>query len=112
MQTHIRNQLRIILQKPLPFKVLSSLSNVTLIVIWRTIGSPGYINLLDALNLYALVEELKKALRLPAAASFEHASPAWAAIGLELAEKFVYSVDDLKEPLNSLTARSHVVSTI
>ncbi|KAH7907356.1 AICARFT IMPCHase bienzyme [Hygrophoropsis aurantiaca] len=74
----------------LPFKVLS--------------GSPGYINLLDALNSYALVKELQEALNLPAAASFKHVSPAGAAVGLALddAEKHVYGVDDLKEPLTPL----------
>lgn len=41
----------------LPFKVLC--------------GSPGYINLLDALNAWPLVKELSQALRLPAAASFK-----------------------------------------
>ncbi|KAI0332766.1 bifunctional purine biosynthesis protein ade10 [Cubamyces sp. BRFM 1775] len=67
-------------------------------------GSPGYINLLDALNSYALVKELSEALNLPAAASFKHVSPAGAAVGLELSEveKQVYGVDDLKEPLTSL----------
>ncbi|KAF8341690.1 bifunctional purine biosynthesis protein ade10 [Amanita rubescens] len=76
----------------LPFKVLC--------------GSPGYINLLDALNSYALVKELKEALRLPAAASFKHVSPAGVAVGLELneTEKHVYGVDDLKEPLTPLAA--------
>lgn len=38
-------------------------------------GSPGYINLLDCLNSYPLVKELKSALGLPAAASFKHVSP-------------------------------------
>ena len=67
-------------------------------------GSPGYINLLDALNSYALVKELQEALNLPAAASFKHVSPAGAAVGLELdeTEKKVYGVDDLKEPLTPL----------
>ncbi|PIL24919.1 hypothetical protein GSI_12806 [Ganoderma sinense ZZ0214-1] len=67
-------------------------------------GSPGYINLLDALNSYALVKELSEALNLPAAASFKHVSPAGAAVGVELneVEKKVYGVDDLKEPLTSL----------
>jgi AICAR transformylase/IMP cyclohydrolase PurH len=67
-------------------------------------GSPGYINLLDALNSYALVKELEEALGLPAAASFKHVSPAGAAVGVELndVEKHVYGVDDLKEPLTSL----------
>ncbi|KAG6374767.1 bifunctional purine biosynthesis protein ade10 [Boletus reticuloceps] len=74
----------------LPFKVLC--------------GSPGYINLLDALNSYALVKELQAALNLPAAASFKHVSPAGAAVGVALdeTEKQVYGVDDLKEPLTPL----------
>jgi phosphoribosylaminoimidazolecarboxamide formyltransferase/IMP cyclohydrolase len=49
-------------------------------------GSPGYIKLLDAFNSYALVKELQEALDFPAAASFEHASPAGAAVGVELTE--------------------------
>lgn len=67
-------------------------------------GSPGYINLLDALNSWALVKELHEALDLPAAASFKHVSPAGAAVGIELdeTEKNVYGVDDLKEPLTPL----------
>ena len=47
-------------------------------------GQPGYINFLDALNAWQLVRELKNALRLPAAASFKHVSPAGAAVGLPL----------------------------
>lgn len=67
----------------LPFKVLG--------------GSPGYINLLDALNSWALVKELKQALGKPAAASFKHVSPAGAAIGIPLSadERKVYMVDDI-----------------
>jgi len=49
-------------------------------------GKPGYINFLDALNAWQLVKELKEALRLPAAASFKHVSPAGAALGLPLSE--------------------------
>ena len=69
-------------------------------------GAPGYINLLDALNSYALVKELQEAFGLPAAASFKHVSPAGAAIGLKLdsTEAKVYGVDDLKEPLTPLAA--------
>lgn len=47
-------------------------------------GNPGYINLLDALNGWQLVCELKKVSNLPAAASFKHVSPAGAAIGIPL----------------------------
>ena len=60
-------------------------------------GSPGYVNLLDALNAWGLVKELKQALGLPAAASFKHVSPAGAAVGVNLDEKErkVYMVDDI-----------------
>ncbi|BCR91912.1 phosphoribosylaminoimidazolecarboxamide formyltransferase/IMP cyclohydrolase [Aspergillus chevalieri] len=60
-------------------------------------GSPGYVNLLDALNAWALVKELKQALGLPAAASFKHVSPAGAAVGVPLneEERKVYMVDDI-----------------
>lgn len=47
-------------------------------------GKPGYINLLDAMNAWQLVRELKEATNLPAAASFKHVSPAGAAVGLPL----------------------------
>ncbi|KAJ5812143.1 hypothetical protein N7474_008444 [Penicillium riverlandense] len=70
-------------QGKLPFKVLN--------------GAPGYVNLLDALNAWPLVKELKQALGFPAAASFKHVSPAGAAIGVPLNEKErkVYMVDDI-----------------
>lgn len=44
-------------------------------------GSPGYINLLDALNSWQLVQELGAATGRVAAASFKHVSPAGVAIG-------------------------------
>ncbi|RVE52305.1 hypothetical protein evm_003095 [Chilo suppressalis] len=50
-------------------------------------GSPGFINLCDALNGWQLVKELKEALGLPAATSFKHVSPAGAAVGLPLTEE-------------------------
>lgn len=67
-------------------------------------GHPGYINLLDALNSWQLVKELKEATGLPAAASFKHVSPAGAAVGLPLNDilKKVYFVDDLKVELSPL----------
>ena len=49
-------------------------------------GRPGYINLLDALNSWQLVRELRAMSGLPAAASFKHVSPAGAALGLPLSE--------------------------
>ena len=64
----------------LPFDVLS--------------GTPGYINLLDAVNAWQLVHELAQATGQPAAASFKHCSPAGAAIGVPLTddEVTVYEV--------------------
>ncbi|XP_038058116.1 bifunctional purine biosynthesis protein ATIC-like [Patiria miniata] len=47
-------------------------------------GSPGFINLCDALNAWQLVMELRTALGMPAASSFKHVSPAGAAVGVEL----------------------------
>jgi phosphoribosylaminoimidazolecarboxamide formyltransferase/IMP cyclohydrolase len=47
-------------------------------------GNPSMINLLDALNAWQLVRELREALGLPAAASFKHVSPAGAAVAVEL----------------------------
>ena len=68
-------------------------------------GKPGFINLLDALNGWQLVSELKRATGLPAAASFKHVSPAGAAVGLPLTdtEKKIYWVDDMGE-LSSLAS--------
>ena len=62
-------------------------------------GKPGYINLLDALNSWQLVKELKAATGLPAAASFKHVSPAGAAVGMPLSEvdKKIYFVDPAAE---------------
>ena len=72
-------------------------------------GSPGYINLLDALNAWQLVRELNASLGLPAAASFKHVSPAGTAVGIPLSDelKRVYFVDDLDlSPLASAYARA------
>ena len=49
-------------------------------------GKPGYINLLDAMNSWQLVQELKEATGLPAAASFKHVSPAGAAVAAPLSD--------------------------
>ena len=79
----------------LPFRVLN--------------GSPGYINMLDALNSWQLVKELKQALDLPAAASFKHVSPAGAAVSVPLSDtlKKAYFVDDMEmTPLLTAYARA------
>ncbi len=63
---------RVFAEGGLPFEVLN--------------GAPGYINLLDALNGWQLVRDLRAALHLPAAASFKHVSPAGAAVASPLDE--------------------------
>ncbi len=61
-------------------------------------GHPGYINLLDAMNSWQLVKEMKQTTGLPSAASFKHVSPAGAAVATELSDtlKKIYFVDDLQ----------------
>lgn len=72
-------------------------------------GTPSYINLLDALNSWQLVREMRHTLRSPAAASFKHVSPAGAAVATPLddALKKAYFVDDLElSPLATAYARA------
>ena len=80
---------------PLPFNVLN--------------GTPGYINLLDALNSWQLVKELRETLDTPAAASFKHLSPAGAAVAEPLNDdlKKAYFVQDMDlSPLAAAYARA------
>ena len=73
-------------------------------------GKPGYINFLDALNGWQLVSDLRRALSLPAAASFKHVSPAGAAVGIPLSEtlrKSCFVKEDLElTPLASAYVRA------
>lgn len=61
-------------------------------------GRPSIINLLDALNAWQLVSEVRQALELPAAASFKHVSPAGAAVAVPLGEELAkaYEVDGVE----------------
>jgi phosphoribosylaminoimidazolecarboxamide formyltransferase/IMP cyclohydrolase len=75
-------------------------------------SAPGYINLLDALNSWQLVKELKQATGLPAATSFKHASPSGAAVATPLSNvlKKIYFVDDIElSPLATAYARARGV---
>jgi len=73
-------------------------------------GAPGFINMCDALNAWAQVKELRRALDLPAAASFKHVSPAGVAVAVPLsdAEKKACFVDDMDDlsPLAVAYARA------
>jgi phosphoribosylaminoimidazolecarboxamide formyltransferase/IMP cyclohydrolase len=75
-------------------------------------GSPGYINLLDALNAWQLVRELRLTTGLPAAASFKHVSPSGAAVAVPLTDilQRIYFVDDMElSPLATAYARARGV---
>ncbi|MEW6404643.1 MAG: phosphoribosylaminoimidazolecarboxamide formyltransferase [Chloroflexota bacterium] len=75
-------------------------------------GSPGYINLLDALNAWQLVRELKQTIGQPAAASFKHVSPSGAAVAVPLSDilQKIYFVDDMElSPLAIAYARARGV---
>lgn len=72
----------------LPFKVVN--------------GRPGYINLLDAVNAWALVVELKQALGKPAATSFKHVSPAGAAIAAPLTDVLAQAYEAVGKELTPL----------
>lgn len=85
-----------------PAQIFTTLAELPLRVVN---GSPGFINLCDALNGWQLVKELKAALDLPAATSFKHVSPAGAAVAVSfhsLQEAKVCMVDDLLEQLSPL----------
>ena len=72
-------------------------------------GTPGYINLLDALNSWQLVRELKQAVGLPAAASFKHVSPAGAAVATQLPKSLkqaYFTGDIILSPLATAYARA------
>src|SRR5690606_29325842 len=56
-------------------------------------GTPSLINLLDALNAWQLVSEVRQALKLPAAASFKHVSPAGAAVAVPLEPQLVLAYE-------------------
>lgn len=68
----------------LPFEVLN--------------GRPGYINLLDALNGWQLVKEIKEGTGKCAAASFKHVSPTSVATGRKMSDRLKRAcfVDDMK----------------
>lgn len=70
--------------RALPFQVLN--------------GKPGYINLLDALNGWQLVREIKEATGKAAAASFKHVSPSSAATGRPMSDRLKKAcfVDDVE----------------
>ncbi len=61
--------------KRLPFEILN--------------GNPGYINTIDAIQSWNLVNELSKSTQQVAAASFKHTAPAGVALGTKISENEV-----------------------
>lgn len=69
-------------EEKLPFTVLN--------------GDPGFINMLDALGSWKLVQEARETLQRPCSASFKHTSPAGVGLAVELSDelKKVYGVEN------------------
>lgn len=89
-----------------PARIFSTSGSLPLTVLN---GAPGYINMLDALNSWQLVRELREAVGLPAAASFKHVSPAGAAVAVPLTPTLTqsYGVEGLTlSPLATAYARA------
>lgn len=71
-------------------------------------GRPGLVNLLDALNSWQLVTELREATGLAAAASFKHVSPTGAAVAVPIPEELrtAYLVDGPLSPVATAYVRA------
>src|SRR5262245_827451 len=72
-------------------------------------GTPSCINLLDALNGWQLVRELRTATGLPAASSFKHVSPAGAAVTGTISQQELETFD-IAEPPASPIANAYLRS--
>lgn len=71
-------------------------------------GRPGMVNLLDALNSWQLVTELRSASGLAAAASFKHVSPTGAAVAVPIAAALqaAYMTDGPLSPVATAYVRA------
>jgi phosphoribosylaminoimidazolecarboxamide formyltransferase/IMP cyclohydrolase len=65
-------------------------------------GAPGMINLLDALNAWQLVRELRAATGHPAATSFKHVSPTGVGLAFAVKTEFVRAMGVSPEHLSPL----------
>jgi len=85
------------LSKNLPFKIIN--------------GNPGYINILDAINGWYLVNEIRYSINKLAAASFKHVSPAGVSIGDTIQEAYKNARDcDPKSSFGDFIAVNSVVT--
>ncbi len=71
-------------------------------------GRPGLVNLLDALNSWQLVAELRAATGLAAAASFKHVSPTGAAVAVPIPTELqaAYQIDGPLSPVATAYVRA------
>ncbi len=81
-----------------PHQVFASAESLEAAPVELLNGQPSMINLLDALSGWQLVTEVRRALNLPAAASFKHVSPAGAAVAAPLPGDLAraYEVSDVE----------------
>jgi phosphoribosylaminoimidazolecarboxamide formyltransferase/IMP cyclohydrolase len=70
-------------------------------------GTPSFINILDALNGWQLVRELRRTTGLPAAASFKHVSPAGVAVAGAISPE-EFEAFDIAEPPASAIANAYL----
>lgn len=84
-----------------PYAAIEALEGAASPIALRN-GKPSMINLLDALNAWQLVAELRAALDLPAAASFKHVSPAGAAVAVDLPDDLAQSYEVVGRELTPL----------
>lgn len=77
-------------------------------------GRPSMINVLDALNSWQLVRELRDAFGVPAAASFKHVTPSGVALAKELSEqeKKAYLITKETTPLATAYIRARGVDRL
>src|SRR5215471_12387045 len=65
-------------------------------------GMPSFINILDALNGWQLVRELRTITSLPAASSFKHVSPAGAAVAGIISQQELEAFDIAESPASPI----------
>src|SRR5262245_24407229 len=65
-------------------------------------GTPSFIKLLDTLNGWQLVRELRTVTGLPAASSFKHVSPAGAAVTGPISQQELETFDIAEPPASSI----------
>jgi len=66
-------------------------------------GTPSFINVLDALNAWPLVRDLKRSTGLAAATSFKHVSPSGVAVEGDISPEQLDVYDVAEEPASPVT---------